>query len=290
MRRLLELRPRLNRRNGLLRARRNIAYHYDLGNELFELMLDETMTYSCAVFEQPEQSLADAQRAKYERLCNSSSSGPRITCSRSAAAGAASRTTPRRRAAAASPASRSRGEQAAFARAPRRRAGPVEIREQDYRTSRDGTRRSSRSRCSRRSARISSGSTSRRSTACSHAAAGRGADDPHPRGALGALPAHARLDRAVRVPRLPDPLARVTRARGGVELAPRDLRRRRDRRALRRDAPPLAGERPRAHRRGARTRVRPAVRAHVDFYLAFCEAAFRRRALRDVQLLLERAE
>ena len=32
-------------------SRRNIAYHYDLGNDLFELMLDETMTYSCAVFE-----------------------------------------------------------------------------------------------------------------------------------------------------------------------------------------------------------------------------------------------
>ena len=35
------------------RARRNIAYHYDLGNDLFALMLDETMTYSCAVFERP---------------------------------------------------------------------------------------------------------------------------------------------------------------------------------------------------------------------------------------------
>ncbi len=51
LRRLFEAPPRPNRRNGLLRARRNIAYHYDLGNELFELMLDETMTYSCAVFE-----------------------------------------------------------------------------------------------------------------------------------------------------------------------------------------------------------------------------------------------
>jgi cyclopropane-fatty-acyl-phospholipid synthase len=69
VRRLLELRPRLARRNGFARSRRNIAYHYDLGNELFELMLDQTMTYSCAVFERPEMSLADAQRAKYERLC-----------------------------------------------------------------------------------------------------------------------------------------------------------------------------------------------------------------------------
>ena len=69
VRRLLEARPRLNRRNGLLRARRNIAYHYDLGNDLFELMLDETMTYSCAVFERPDESLADGQRRKYQRIC-----------------------------------------------------------------------------------------------------------------------------------------------------------------------------------------------------------------------------
>jgi len=69
LRRLLALRPRLHRRNGLVRSRRNIAYHYDLGNELFALMLDETMTYSCAVFERPSMSLAEAQRAKYDRLC-----------------------------------------------------------------------------------------------------------------------------------------------------------------------------------------------------------------------------
>ncbi|HET7807814.1 MAG TPA: cyclopropane-fatty-acyl-phospholipid synthase family protein [Gaiellaceae bacterium] len=76
VRRLLELRPRLQRRNGLARSRRNIAYHYDLGNELFALMLDETMTYSCAVFEQPGMSLEEAQRAKYERLCRELELGP----------------------------------------------------------------------------------------------------------------------------------------------------------------------------------------------------------------------
>ena len=68
VRRLLELRPRVQRRNGIVRSRRNIAYHYDLGNELFGLMLDETMTYSCAVFDRPGLTLAEAQRAKYERL------------------------------------------------------------------------------------------------------------------------------------------------------------------------------------------------------------------------------
>ena len=76
LRRVLEARPRLNRRNGLLRARRNIAYHYDLGNDLFELMLDETMTYSCAVFETPESTLAEAQRAKLDRICAHLQLGP----------------------------------------------------------------------------------------------------------------------------------------------------------------------------------------------------------------------
>ncbi len=49
--------------------RSNIGAHYDLSNEFFALMLDETMTYSCAVFEDPDMDLADAQRAKFDRLC-----------------------------------------------------------------------------------------------------------------------------------------------------------------------------------------------------------------------------
>ncbi len=70
VRRLLETRPRLNTRNGFLRARQNIAYHYDLGNDLFALMLDETLTYSCAIFEHEGESLAAAQERKYERICS----------------------------------------------------------------------------------------------------------------------------------------------------------------------------------------------------------------------------
>lgn len=70
VRRLLEARPRLNTRNGFLRARQNIAYHYDLGNDLFELMLDETMTYSCAVFDRHDDRLEDAQRRKYQLICS----------------------------------------------------------------------------------------------------------------------------------------------------------------------------------------------------------------------------
>ncbi|HEX6653889.1 MAG TPA: class I SAM-dependent methyltransferase [Thermoleophilaceae bacterium] len=59
-------RTRLNTR---ARAREQAAAHYDLGNELFALFLDETMTYSCAVFETPETSLREAQRAKLDMVC-----------------------------------------------------------------------------------------------------------------------------------------------------------------------------------------------------------------------------
>ncbi len=74
--RVMKARPRPNRRQGLLRARRNIEYHYDLGNELFRLMLDETMTYSCAVFERANEPLADAQRRKLRRACDKLELGP----------------------------------------------------------------------------------------------------------------------------------------------------------------------------------------------------------------------
>ena len=55
-------------RNTRAGARRNISAHYDLGNDFYRLWLDETMTYSSAVFESPDQSLADAQRAKFRRM------------------------------------------------------------------------------------------------------------------------------------------------------------------------------------------------------------------------------
>jgi cyclopropane-fatty-acyl-phospholipid synthase len=75
--RVMKARPRPNRRQGLLRARRNIEYHYDLGNELFRLMLDETMTYSCAIFDRPDEPLADAQRRKLRRVCDKLELTPR---------------------------------------------------------------------------------------------------------------------------------------------------------------------------------------------------------------------
>jgi cyclopropane-fatty-acyl-phospholipid synthase len=52
-------------------ARRNIAAHYDLGNEFFALWLDETMMYSCAIFERPEMTLHQAQLARLEHICRS---------------------------------------------------------------------------------------------------------------------------------------------------------------------------------------------------------------------------
>jgi cyclopropane-fatty-acyl-phospholipid synthase len=59
-------RLRDNTRGG---ARTNIHAHYDLGNDFFALFLDESMTYSCAVFDTPGATLADAQRAKLDRIC-----------------------------------------------------------------------------------------------------------------------------------------------------------------------------------------------------------------------------
>lgn len=54
--------------NSRARARRNIAAHYDLGNAFYALWLDETLTYSSAIFERAGQPLGEAQRHKYRRL------------------------------------------------------------------------------------------------------------------------------------------------------------------------------------------------------------------------------
>ena len=56
-------------RNTKVGSRRNIAAHYDLGNDFFRLFLDETMMYSCALFERPEMSLAEASTAKLDAVC-----------------------------------------------------------------------------------------------------------------------------------------------------------------------------------------------------------------------------
>lgn len=50
-------------------SRRNIAAHYDLGNDFFRLFLDPTMMYSSAIFESAGMTLEEAQLARLERIC-----------------------------------------------------------------------------------------------------------------------------------------------------------------------------------------------------------------------------
>lgn len=59
----------LRRENTVETSRRNIAEHYDLGNEFYKLWLDPSMTYSSARFETDHQSLEEAQQGKYDALC-----------------------------------------------------------------------------------------------------------------------------------------------------------------------------------------------------------------------------
>jgi cyclopropane-fatty-acyl-phospholipid synthase len=82
-RRLAPLRAPFQRVLGVLlrtqtrrRAKRSIAAHYDLGNDLFELMLDPTMMYSCALFERPGMTLEEASLTKLERVCERLDIGP----------------------------------------------------------------------------------------------------------------------------------------------------------------------------------------------------------------------
>lgn len=60
----------LMRKNSKTKAKKNISEHYDLSNDFFELMLDETMMYSAAVFQNPGESLYDAQKRKINILAD----------------------------------------------------------------------------------------------------------------------------------------------------------------------------------------------------------------------------
>ena len=73
--RLERYRPHLAPRQSLQRARRNIGYHYDLGNDFYRLFLDESMTYSCAVWE-PGDTLEQAQERKLRTICDKLDLGP----------------------------------------------------------------------------------------------------------------------------------------------------------------------------------------------------------------------
>jgi cyclopropane-fatty-acyl-phospholipid synthase len=56
-------------RNSRRGSARNIAAHYDLGNDLYRLMLDPTMAYSCGIFEREDSTLEEASIAKFEAVC-----------------------------------------------------------------------------------------------------------------------------------------------------------------------------------------------------------------------------
>jgi cyclopropane-fatty-acyl-phospholipid synthase len=68
--------PRIELPRGLRRAERDVHAHYDLGNSFFSLWLDDSMTYSCALYETPESTLAEAQQAKYRALAEATLIGP----------------------------------------------------------------------------------------------------------------------------------------------------------------------------------------------------------------------
>jgi cyclopropane-fatty-acyl-phospholipid synthase len=65
------------RRNTQAGSRRNIAAHYDLGNEFFGLFLDDNLMYSAALFVDPHESLEVASRRKLERICEKLQLSPR---------------------------------------------------------------------------------------------------------------------------------------------------------------------------------------------------------------------
>jgi len=64
------------RSNSKLQAKKNIAHHYDLGNDFYRLWLDETMTYSSALFLSGQESLERAQEQKYAALIDAIGARP----------------------------------------------------------------------------------------------------------------------------------------------------------------------------------------------------------------------
>ncbi|UOG90890.1 MAG: cyclopropane-fatty-acyl-phospholipid synthase family protein [Candidatus Thiothrix sulfatifontis] len=56
------------RRNSVRNSRKNIAHHYDMGNDFYREWLDTSMTYSSALYTTPDLTLEQAQRAKYQRI------------------------------------------------------------------------------------------------------------------------------------------------------------------------------------------------------------------------------
>ena len=63
-------------RNSKRQARKNISHHYDLGNKFYQLWLDDTMTYSSALFETGQESLEAAQERKYASMIDQMGAKP----------------------------------------------------------------------------------------------------------------------------------------------------------------------------------------------------------------------
>jgi cyclopropane-fatty-acyl-phospholipid synthase len=63
-------------RNSEAGSKKNIAYHYDLGNDFYRLFLDESMAYSCAYYLSPDDSLEAAQERKFDVICRKLQLGP----------------------------------------------------------------------------------------------------------------------------------------------------------------------------------------------------------------------
>lgn len=63
-------------RNHKSQARKNISYHYDLGNDFYGLWLDDTMTYSSALFATGQERLEAAQTAKYKQMVDEMGAQP----------------------------------------------------------------------------------------------------------------------------------------------------------------------------------------------------------------------
>jgi len=68
-RRIADVLEHRRHRNTQTGSRRNIAYHYDLGNDFYRLFLDRSLAYSCAYYGSAEDTLEQAQISKFDRIC-----------------------------------------------------------------------------------------------------------------------------------------------------------------------------------------------------------------------------
>ena len=259
-RRAAELRPR-GAPHTKERDARAVRHHYDVSNEFFALFLDPSMTYSCAIFSRGATTLEEAQEAKLELACTKLGARARASaCSTSAAAGAASRSTPPRATASEVVGITLSEPQAELARRARREAGVadrVEIRVMDYRdlagerVRRDRQHRHGRARRRRPDRRLRAaawpGCCRPGGRLLNHGIARLRHSDPEAGAVLRAL----RLPRRRAAAPLADPAGA-----GAGRL--RDRPRRGVRRRLRRDAAPLGATPRRAPRRGDPARRRGA--------------------------------